>query len=136
VEIEPTTQECNLQPEPMVHFMRTFIRTRGLELFGILRQDLEPVQRKRPLGTRNIKMVGAKNLQVPQLIPHAKLVVCLKFVPVAGSTDALEVLPAVWVPCPKSPDKSCWHDVIYMAPRSSLPKIYAAQLNFAISVES
>jgi hypothetical protein len=34
-------------------------------------------------------------------------VICLKFIPVVGSTDALEVLPTVWIPCPQSPDESC-----------------------------
>jgi hypothetical protein len=50
-------------------------------------------------------MVGTQNLQVPQLIPHAQLVVCLKLVAVAGSADALKVFPAVWIPCPQSADQ-------------------------------
>ena len=54
----------------------------------------------------------------------------------AGSADALKVFAAVWIPCPQSPDKPCWHDVIHMPPRSSLPKIHAAQLDFAYSAES
>src|SRR2546427_2759627 len=43
---------------------------------------------------------------------------------------------SVWIPCPQSPDKPCWHNVIHMLPRSSLPKIHAAQLDFAYSAES
>src|SRR6266852_2410708 len=81
-------------------------------------------------------MVGAQNLQAPQLIPHAQLVVCLEFVSVADATDTLKVFATVWIPCPQSPDKPCWHNVIHMAPRSSLPKIHAAQLDFAYSAES
>jgi len=81
-------------------------------------------------------MVGAQNLQVPQLIPHAQPVVGLEFVSVADATDTLKVFAAVWIPCPQSPDKPCWHNVIHMPPRSSLPKIHAAQLDFAYSAES
>jgi len=81
-------------------------------------------------------MVGAQNLQVPQLITHAQLVVGLKLVSMAGAADTLKVLAAVWIPCPQSPDKPCWHNVIHMPPRSSLPKIHAAQLDFAYSAES
>src|SRR5579863_1967490 len=119
----------------MVDLYQDITRTRGLRLIGILREDLEPVQRKRPLGSCNVKVVGAKNFQVPQLIPHTKLVVCFKFVPVACPTDALEVLPAIWVPSPKSPDEPCWHDVIHMALRSCLPKIHPAQLHLTVSTQ-
>src|SRR6266403_45237 len=81
-------------------------------------------------------MVGAQNLQVTQLISHAQLVVCLKLVTVAGAADTLKVFPSVWIPCPQLTDKPCWHDMIHMPPRSSLPKIHAAQLDFAYSAES
>src|SRR6266850_301678 len=81
-------------------------------------------------------MVGAQNLQVPQLIPHAQLVVGLEFVSVADATDTLKVFAAVWIPCPQSPDEPRGNDVIHMAPRSSLPEIHAAQLDFAYSAES
>ncbi len=43
-------------------------------------------------------MVGAQNLQVPQLIPHAQLVVCLELVSMAAPADALKVFAAVWIP--------------------------------------
>jgi len=49
-------------------------------------------------------MVGAKNLQVPELIPHAQLVVCLKLASMATVADALKILSAVRIPCPQSPD--------------------------------
>jgi len=80
-------------------------------------------------------MVGAKNLQVPQLIPHAQLVVCLKLVAVAGAADTLKVFAAVWIPCPQSPDKSCRNDVINMPLYSCPLEIHAAQLHFAVSTQ-
>jgi hypothetical protein len=78
-------------------------------------------------------MVGAQNLQVPQLIPHAQLVVCLKLVAVAGAADTLEVFAAVWIPCPQSPNESCRNDVVHMAPGPGLVEIYFAKLRFASS---
>jgi hypothetical protein len=78
-------------------------------------------------------MVGAQNLQVTQLIPHAQLVVCLKLVAAAGAADTLKVFAAVWIPCPQSPDKPCWHDVIHVAPGPGLLEIYFAKLHFASS---
>ena len=81
-------------------------------------------------------MVGAENLQVPQLIPHAQLVVCLKLVTMAGPANTLEVLASVWIPCPQLPDEPCWHDVIRVAPCSSLLEILAAQLHFALFAQS
>src|SRR5712692_3669338 len=78
-------------------------------------------------------MVGAQNLQVPQLIPHAQLVVCLKLVAVAGAADALKVFAAVWIPCPQSPNESCGNDVVQVAPSPGLLEIYFAKLHFASS---
>lgn len=42
--------------------------------------------------------MGAKSLQVAQLIAQAKLVVGLKLVTMAGSADALKVFATVWIP--------------------------------------
>ena len=67
-------------------------------------------------------MVGAQNLQVPQLIPHAQLVVCLKLVTVAGPANALKVFAAVWIPCPYMPDQTRGDDVVRIVPRSSLQR--------------
>src|ERR1700687_220786 len=78
-------------------------------------------------------MVGAQNLQIPQLIPHAQFVVCLKLVAVTGATDTLKVFPAVWIPCPQSPNESCRNDVVHVAPGSGLFEIYFAKLHFASS---
>jgi len=54
----------------------------------------------------------------------------------AGAADTLKVLRGGLDSLPQSPDKPCWHNVIHMPPRSSLPKIHAAQLDFAYSAES
>jgi hypothetical protein len=78
-------------------------------------------------------MVGAQNLQVPQLIPHAQLVVCLKLVTVAGAADTLKVFAAVWIPCPQSPNESCRNDVVHVAPGPGLLEIYFTKLHFASS---
>ena len=78
-------------------------------------------------------MVGAQNLQIPQLIPHAQFVVCLKLVAVTGATDTLKVFPAVWIPCPQSPNESCRNDVVHVAPGPGLLEIYFAKLHFASS---
>jgi hypothetical protein len=69
-------------------------------------------------------MVGAQNLQVPQLIPHAQLVVCLKLVAVAGAADTLKVFSPVWIPCPQPPNESCRNAVVHMAPGPGLLEIY------------
>ncbi len=61
-------------------------------------RELQPVQDQCPLDPPKIKIVGAKNLQVPQLIPHAQLVVCLELAPVAGPADALKVFATVGIP--------------------------------------
>jgi hypothetical protein len=37
--------------------------------------ELQTVKNQRPFDTPKIKIVGAKNLQISQLIPHAELVV-------------------------------------------------------------
>src|SRR5713226_10139134 len=79
-------------------------------------------------------MVGAQNLQVPQLIPHAQLVVCLKLVAVAAAADALKVFAAVWIPCPQSPNESCRNDVVHVAPGPDLLEIYFAKLHFGSSM--
>src|SRR5260370_15951335 len=78
-------------------------------------------------------MVGAQNLQVAQLIPHAQLVVCLKLVAVAGAADTLKVFSPVWIPCPQSPNESCGNDVVHVAPGPGLLEIYFAKLHFASS---
>src|SRR5258708_138241 len=78
-------------------------------------------------------MVGAENLQVPQLIPHAELVICLKLVAVAGAADTLKVFAAVWIPCPQSPNESCRNDVVNVTPGPGLLEIYFAKLHFASS---
>jgi hypothetical protein len=57
-------------------------------------------------------MVSAKDLEVADLIPQAQFMVSLKFVPMAGSADALKVFPAVWIACPQSSDEPCWHNVV------------------------
>src|SRR5260370_20775910 len=78
-------------------------------------------------------MVGAQNLQVAQLIPHAQLVVCLKLVAVAGAADTLKVFAAVWIPCSQSPDKPCRDDVIHITFRSGLFEVHSTGLHFPIS---
>jgi hypothetical protein len=50
-----------------------------------------------PFGPPKIEIVGSKNLQVSQLIPHTQLVVSPKFVPVAGPADALKIFAAVGI---------------------------------------
>jgi hypothetical protein len=44
-----------------------------------------------------IKMVGAKNLQVAELVPQTKFVIGLELVTMAGSADTLKVFPAIWI---------------------------------------
>jgi hypothetical protein len=79
--------------------------------------------------------VGAKNFQVPKLIAHAKLVVSLELVPVAGSADTLKVFPAVWITSIQSPDEPCRHNVVHMAACSSLLEVYSAGHYFTISAQ-
>jgi hypothetical protein len=67
------------------------------------------------------------DLHVAQPVPQAQLVVCLKFVPMAGSTDALKVFAAVWVAGPQSPDKPRRHDMVYMAADASLFEIHSTR---------
>jgi hypothetical protein len=49
-------------------------------------------------------MIDPQNLKVAESISHAQLVVCLKFIAVAGPADTLKDFPAVRIPCPQSPD--------------------------------
>jgi hypothetical protein len=81
-------------------------------------------------------MVCTQNLEVAKLITQAQLVVGLKFVPVAGPTETLEVLATIWIPCPQTPDEPCRHDVIHMALRPSLLEILAARRQFALFAQS
>ena len=62
-----------------------------------LRQELQTIDGKRSLDTLQIKMVGAKNLQVTKLIAQAQLVVGLELAAMAGSADTLKVFAAVWI---------------------------------------
>ncbi len=66
-------------------------------LRGFLRRELQAVQRQRSLDARKIKMVGAKNLEVAELIAQAQLVVRLELVAMAGSADTLKVFATVWI---------------------------------------
>jgi hypothetical protein len=95
---------------------------------------LQPVDCKGPLNPSKIKIVGAKYLQVAQLVAQAKFVIRLQLVPVAGSADALKVLTAIWIAGPQSPDEPCRHDMVYMASKAGLFEIHAAGLHFAFSV--
>ena len=70
----------------------------GRSSLGRYSEKLHTIQGECPLGASKIKMVGAQNLQVAQLVPHAQLVVCLKLVTVAGPANALKVFAAVWIP--------------------------------------
>ena len=54
----------------------------------------------------------------------------------AGSANALQIFPAVWIPCPQLADKPCWDDVVYMTLRSGSFEIHSAGLHFAISTKS
>jgi len=58
----------------------------------------EIIDRQCFLDPRKIKIVGAKNLQVPKLIAQAQLVVSLELAAMAGATDALKVFAAVGIP--------------------------------------
>ena len=62
-----------------------------------LRQELKAVRSQRTLDACKIEMVGAKNLQVAQLIAQAKFVVSLELATMASSADTLEVFTAVWI---------------------------------------
>lgn len=93
---------------------------------------LQPIQGQRPLDPPKIKIVGPKNLQVAQLIPHAKLMVSLKLASVASSTDTLKVLSAVRITNSQSPDEPRWHDVVHMAPNPSLLEIHAARFDLTL----
>jgi len=84
---------------------------------------LNPKQGECPLRARHVKVVHSQNLKVTQSVSHAQLVVGLKFISVADVTDTLKVFPAVRIPCPQTPNKSCWDDVIHVPPRACLPKI-------------
>lgn len=77
-----------------------------------------------------------QNFEVSQPIPQAQLVICLELVSMAGSADALQVLSTVWISCSQSPNEPRWHNVIHMAPRSSLLEILSAHLHFAASPQS
>lgn len=79
-------------------------------------------------------MVGAKNVEVAELVAQAQLVVSLELVPVAGSADALKVLTAIWIAGPQSPDEPSRHDVVHVAANAGLFEIHAAGLHFAFSV--
>jgi hypothetical protein len=96
---------------------------------------LQAEQGHRPSSPSNIEMMRAKDFDVRQLISHTELVVGLKFVTVARVTDALKVFSAVRIPCPQSPNKSCWHDVVHMSSYTRLLKIHTARLHLAISAQ-
>jgi len=81
-------------------------------------------------------MICPQNLKVAESVAHTQLVICLQLTSVACPADTLKVFTAVRIPCPQSPDKPCWYDVIHMPLRACLPKIYAAKLHFAISPQS
>ncbi len=94
--------------------------------------DLQPVQTQRPFDASKIKIVGAKDFKVSQLIPQAQLMVCLELVPMAGPADTLKVFPAVWIASLQSPNQSRRHDVVHMAPDSCLLEIYSTGLHLAL----
>jgi hypothetical protein len=79
--------------------------------------------------------VGAKNFQIPKLIPHAQLVVSLEFVAMTGPTDTLKVFAAVWITGIQSPDEPRRHDMVHMAACSSLLEVYSAGHYFTISAQ-
>jgi hypothetical protein len=70
--------------------------------------------------------VGAENLQVPQLIPQAELVVRLQLAAMAESADTLKILATVWIASLQSPDEPRRHNVVHMAADTSLLEIYRA----------
>src|SRR5713226_2163170 len=81
-------------------------------------------------------MVGAKNLQVAQLIPHAQLVVRLELVTVAGCADTLKVFATVRITGIQSADEPRRHDVVYMAPDSCFLEIHSARLHLTLPPQS
>jgi len=76
---------------------------------------LHPIQLQRPFDSFHIEVVLTKDLQIPKLISQAQLVVRLELVAVTGPTDALQIFPAVRIPCSQLPDKPSRNDVIDMA---------------------
>lgn len=98
--------------------------------------ELQSVQGQGPLDPHKIRIVGAKNLQVSQLIPHTQLVVSLELVAMAGSADALKVFPSVWIASLQSPNQSRRHDMVHVAPGSCLFEIHSACLNLTLPTQS
>jgi hypothetical protein len=72
----------------------------SLAPWRFLRQELQTIDGKCAFDARKIKVVGAKNLEIAQLIAQAELVVRLQLVAMAGATDTLKVFPAVWIANP------------------------------------
>jgi hypothetical protein len=64
-----------------------------------LGRELQAVQRQRAFDPSKIKMAGAENLEVAELIAQAELVVSLELATMAGSANALKVFAAVWIAC-------------------------------------
>ncbi len=54
----------------------------------------------------------------------------------AGSADALKVFPAVWITGIQSPDEPRRHNVVHMAPDSSLLEIHSARFNLTLLPQS
>jgi|SRR5579863_4807829 len=81
-------------------------------------------------------MVRPEDFQVSQLIPQAQLVVSLKLVTVARSTDALKVFATVWITGVQSPDEPGRHDVVHMAPDFCLFEIHSARFNLTLPAYS
>jgi hypothetical protein len=94
------------------------------------RSNLQSVDSQCALDPNQIEIVGAKNLQIAQLVSQTQLMVSLKLVPVAGPTDTLKVFTAVWIANSQSMDESRRHNVIDV-PGYSLLEIYSAGSDFA-----
>jgi len=67
------------------------------KLVGGVGIELETIEGKCPLYSRQIKIVGAKNFEVAQLIPQTQLVISLELATMAGPADTLKVFAAVWI---------------------------------------
>ena len=81
--------------EPMSEFWGSNSHLRS-EL-RIWMQFLEAVKGKRTPNSYAIKLVDTQYFEISQFVPHTQLMVSLKFVPMAGSADALKIFPAVWI---------------------------------------
>ncbi len=77
-------------------------------------------------------MVGAKNLQVTQLISQADFVVSLELATMAGSVDTLKVFAAIWTSSLQASIQPRRHNVVHMAAYSNLLEIYPARLHLAL----